>query len=128
MQNTHHELGAVELLLLAGLIAIEAAAVVVVALVALVLTVVRWSTPRVVEAPNPAGPVPVPFAHPLVAVAGELQALSCRSMASEFFLPARQRVRALGTKARSTSNWISGTRGEIDPFLVDSPVFPRTEI
>ncbi len=46
MQNPRHELGAVELLLLAGLIAIEAAAVALFALVALRLTVARWSPPR----------------------------------------------------------------------------------
>ena len=81
MQNPRHELGAVELLLLAGLIAIEATTVVVVALVALVLTVARWSLPRVVVvAPTPTGPAPAPFSHPLVAVAKALQPLTCREL------------------------------------------------
>jgi hypothetical protein len=67
---------AVELLLLAGLIAIEATTVVVVALVALVLIVARWSPPRVVVvvAPTPAGPAPAPLTHPLVAGTSDLGA------------------------------------------------------
>jgi hypothetical protein len=71
MQNTHHELSAVDLLLLADLIALEATTVVVVALVALVFTVARCSPQRVAVAPTPTGLVLAPFAHPLVAVAGE---------------------------------------------------------
>ena len=80
MQNPRHELGSVELLLLAGVIAFEATAVVVVALVALALTVARWSPPRLPAVNPPAGPALTPFAHPMVAVAEALQPLTCREL------------------------------------------------
>jgi hypothetical protein len=66
----------VELLLLAGLVVIEALAVVVAAVLALVLTLAsrRPSAP-----PRPA-PLPPPAVHPLAVVAETLQALPQREL------------------------------------------------
>ena len=65
----------VELLLLAGLVVIEALAVVVAAVVALLLTLARW---RPSAPPRPA-PAP-PAVHPLALVADSLQALPRREL------------------------------------------------
>lgn len=66
----------VELLLLAGLVALEAVAVLLVALVALALTVARWR-----PAAAPARTVPPPPAlHPLALVAEELLELPAAAL------------------------------------------------
>lgn len=64
--NRTNELHPVELLLLAAVVTLEAAAVLLVALVALVLTVARW---------RPAPPPAPPMVHPLALVAQQLEAL-----------------------------------------------------
>lgn len=71
MQNTHNELGAVELLLLAGMAVLQAAAAVAIPLVALLLTLAGW---RPTARPTrPAEPAPAPAApaaaHPLAQLA-----------------------------------------------------------
>jgi len=85
------ELHPVELLLLTGLVALEAAAVLIVALVALLLAVASWRPAASPSAPSPAAvteapillPVaastdaPAPALHPLALVAEQLEALPC---------------------------------------------------
>jgi hypothetical protein len=70
MKNAHP----VELLLVAVLVTLEAAAVLLTALVALVLTVARWSPAA------PAPEAPPPLAHPLTVLADSLQALPQREL------------------------------------------------
>ena len=85
MQTTHKELGAVELLLLAGLVALEAAATLLIALLALVLTIAGWSpasaapqrpTAQVSAAPTPEPiqPAATPQPHPISELASQAAA------------------------------------------------------
>lgn len=86
------ELHPVEVLLLGAWLALEAAAVLLTALVALLLTVARWrpaASPdrgiaahplRDQESPDRGMTQQAPMVHPLQALAAELQALSCREL------------------------------------------------
>jgi len=75
MKNAHP----IEVLLLVAWLALEAAIVLVVALVALLLTVVRWRP----AAPAPVAPAPAaapPLQHPLIVLADALVALPQREL------------------------------------------------
>jgi hypothetical protein len=68
--TTNHEPHPIELLLAAAWVALEAAAVLLVALVAMLLTLAGWR-PSQRQAPPP----PPPLIHPLALVAADLEAL-----------------------------------------------------
>lgn len=67
----------VEILIVAALLTAEAAITLLVALVALVATVLG---PKPV-APRPQLPAPTPIVHPLFTVATDIQALTCKELA-----------------------------------------------
>jgi hypothetical protein len=79
----------IELALLAGLVTLQAAAVVVVALVVLVLSLASW---------RPTAPAPAPpLQHPLAVIAAELQAL-----------PHRELMQLAGTRRRLAKHRLAG--------------------